>query len=92
MWEYEYSLETDVNRDDIWRKWVDIASWPTWNDGIVRIDVDGPFAVGTTFTMTPPDGEPIRMRLTEIDRGTVFTDEVDDGQTGSSGNGVQVGP
>jgi Polyketide cyclase / dehydrase and lipid transport len=81
MWEYEYSLETDVNRDDLWDEWADMASWPTWNAGIVCIDIDGPFTVGTTFTMTPPHGEPVRMRLSEIDPGTVFTDEMDDGQT-----------
>jgi len=25
-----------------------------WNDGIEKIQIDGPFAIGTTFQMTPP--------------------------------------
>ena len=85
MWEYEYSLETSADRGALWRHWADMAAWPQWNDGIETIDVDGPFAVGTTFTMTPPGisgsgaPEPIRMRLVEIEPGTSFTDEMDAG-------------
>jgi uncharacterized protein YndB with AHSA1/START domain len=56
-----------------------MASWPQWNDGIETIDVEGPFAVGTVFTMTPPGDEPIRMRLVEIEPGSSFTDEMDAG-------------
>ncbi len=79
MWEYEYSLETSADRGALWRHWADMAAWPQWNDGIETIDVDGPFAVGTTFTMTPPGDEPIRMQLVEIEPGTAFTDEMDAG-------------
>ena len=79
MWEYEYSLETSADRGALWRHWADMAAWPQWNNGIETIDVDGPFAVGTTFVMTPPGDEPIRMRLVEIEPGTSFTDEMDAG-------------
>ena len=56
-----------------------MATWPQWNAGIETIDVEGPFAVGTAFTMTPPEDEPIRMRLVEIKPGESFTDEMDAG-------------
>jgi len=79
MWEYEYSLETSADRGALWHHWADMAAWPQWNDGIETIDVDGPFAVGTTFIMTPPGDEPIRMRLVEIEPGSSFTDEMDAG-------------
>src|SRR6185437_10176062 len=94
MWEYEYSLETSADRRALWRHWADMAAWPQWNDGIETIDVDGPFVVGTTFTMTPPgtllapggttppsppENQSIRMRLVEIEPGTSFTGEMDAG-------------
>jgi Polyketide cyclase / dehydrase and lipid transport len=79
MWEYEYRLETSAAPDALWRHWADMASWPQWNDGIETIAVDGPFEVGTVFTMTPPGDEPIRMRLAEIKPGESFTDEMDAG-------------
>src|SRR6266567_6647308 len=76
MWEYEYSLETSATPETLWRHWADMPAWPQWNDGIETIDVEGPFEVGTTFTMTPPGDEPIRMRLVEIEPGESFTDEM----------------
>jgi uncharacterized protein YndB with AHSA1/START domain len=79
MWEYEYRLETSAAPEALWRHWADMASWPQWNDGIEALTADGPFAVGTVFTMTPPGDEPILMRLTEIKPGESFTDEMDAG-------------
>jgi len=79
MWEYERSTQTTAAPDAVWRLWSDIARWPQWNDGIEKIKIDGPFAAGTTFTMTPPGDEPIRMRLAEITPGELFTDEMDGG-------------
>jgi len=79
MWEYEYGIETTAAPDAVWRHWSDMAAWPQWNDGIEKIEIDGPFAVGTTFTMTLPGDEPIQMRLTEIVPGEQFTDEMDAG-------------
>jgi Polyketide cyclase / dehydrase and lipid transport len=79
VWEYEHAVETEASRDVLWRHWSDMASWPEWNAGIAKIEVDGPFAVGTAFTMVPPAGDPVRMRLTEIVPSESFTDEMDGG-------------
>jgi uncharacterized protein YndB with AHSA1/START domain len=79
MWEYEHSVETAAPADVVWCLWSDIAGWPRWNAGVEQITIDGPFAAGTTFTMTPPGDEPIRMRLTEVVPGQLFTDEMDAG-------------
>jgi len=79
MWEYEHSVETTASPQALWARWSDMAGWPHWNDGIERIEIDGPFAVGTTFTMTPPGDEPVRLRLVEIVPGQLFTDEMDGG-------------
>lgn len=79
MWEYEHSVETTAAPTAIWRHWSDIEAWPEWNEGIEKIEVDGPFAVGTRFTMTPPGDDPIEMRLVEITPGEQFIDEMDAG-------------
>jgi len=79
VWEYEYSVETTAAPEVLWRHWSDMAGWPQWNDGIETIDVEGPFEVGTAFTMMPPGEEPIRMRLVEIKPGESFTDQMDAG-------------
>lgn len=79
MWEYEHSIETTAAPDTVWRHWSDMAAWPQWNDGIEKIQIDGPFTAGTRFTMTPPGDEPIQLRLTQIVPGELFTDEMDAG-------------
>jgi uncharacterized protein YndB with AHSA1/START domain len=79
MWEYEYSVETAASPAAVWRHWSDMAAWPAWNAGIEKIEIDGQFEVGTTFTMTPPGDDSVTMRLTEIVPGELFTDEMDAG-------------
>jgi uncharacterized protein YndB with AHSA1/START domain len=79
VWEYEHAVEASVPAAAVWRRWSDVASWPEWNAGVAGIEVDGPFAVGTTFTMTPPDGEAVRLTLTEVVPGERFTDTLDAG-------------
>ena len=79
MWQYEHSIDTTADTDSVWREWSDVSAWPTWNAGIEKIEVDGPFAAGTTFRMTPPGEEPITLRLTEVSPGESFTDEMDGG-------------
>jgi uncharacterized protein YndB with AHSA1/START domain len=79
MWKYEHSVKTTAAPQALWRHWSDVASWPEWNHGIEKIEIDGPFAVGTTFTMTPPGDDPIKMSIVEIVQGEQFTDEMDAG-------------
>ncbi len=94
MWEYGHSVETQASAAAVWRHWSDMATWPTWNAGVETITVNGPFQVGTTFTMTPP-GDEMPMRLTEVVPGELFTDEMDAGdfvvrtehKLGPAGNG-----
>jgi uncharacterized protein YndB with AHSA1/START domain len=79
MWEYEHSIVASASPEAVWRRWSDVSGWPEWNAGIEAIEIDGPFAAGTWFTMTPPGEDPIRMRLTEVVPGESFTDEADGG-------------
>ena len=80
MWEYEHSVETTASPEAVWQHWSDMAAWPTWNAGIAALEINGPFEVGTTFTMTAPgDNDPVTMQLTEIVPGELFTDVMDAG-------------
>jgi uncharacterized protein YndB with AHSA1/START domain len=79
MWQREHEATTSATADAVWQRWSDMPQWPQWNDGIEKITVDGPFEVGTTFTMTPPGDDPIRLRLVEIVPGELFADEMDGG-------------
>lgn len=52
----------------------DVAGWPTWNQGIEHTVLEGPFATGTTFLMTPPGEQTLRSQLIDVRAPEGFTD------------------
>ena len=79
MWAVEHSVETSAKAEDVWRLWADVERWPDWNSGIERIELRGPFAVGSTILMTPPGDEPVELRISEATEPELFVDEADGG-------------
>jgi uncharacterized membrane protein len=79
MWAVEHSVATSATAEDVWRLWADVEGWPEWNAGVDRIELRGPFAVGSTILMTPPGDEPVELRITEAIEPELFVDEADGG-------------
>ena len=75
MWEYQHSIETAATPEAVWRLWADVDNWAVWNAEIEKIEIDGPFAVGSQITMTPPGDEPVLLRIAEAVEGELFVDE-----------------
>jgi uncharacterized protein YndB with AHSA1/START domain len=80
MWVTEHSVETTAAPEAIWREWSDVSRWPEWNGDIERIELDGPFAVGTRITMTPVGDEPVELRIAEAVEPELFVDEANLGE------------
>jgi hypothetical protein len=79
MWEAEHSVEADVTAAAIWEVWTDVEHWGEWNSDIAGIEIDGPFEVGSTITMTLGDGNAVMLRLAEVTPGEAFVDVADMG-------------
>ena len=75
VWRHEYAIETSATAEVIWRIFRDVPGWKNWNAGIEQIAIDGPFAVGTWFMMTPPGEEALRSQLTDVRENVCFVDE-----------------
>jgi hypothetical protein len=75
----EQSIETTASPGAIWRLWSDVASWPEWNADIEHIAISGPFATGSTITMTPEGQDPVQLRITDAAEPESFVDEADVG-------------
>lgn len=80
MWSREYSAEADVSPAAIWRAWADVEHWGDWNSDIESIEIDGPFAVGSTIAMTPRGAEPVALRIAEAEPEVLFVDEAEVGE------------
>ena len=59
MWTNEQSIETTASPEAIWRLWSDVAGWTEWNADIEHIEISGPFAAGSTISMTPVGQDPV---------------------------------
>lgn len=75
MWEYEHTVEAEAGPAQVWARYVDVATWPEWNPGMVQVTLDGPFATGTTATITREGQDPMPVTITEAVPGEGFTDE-----------------
>ncbi len=75
MWAHEASIETTAAPAAIWALFVDVNGWKRWNAGIERIEIHGPFASGTRFTMQPPGAEAFTSLLVDVRENEGFTDE-----------------
>ena len=74
-WHKEYSIETRASAEVLWSLFRDVSGWKHWNAGIESIELDGPFADGTWFTMKPPGQEALRSQLVEVRQNEGFVDE-----------------
>jgi Polyketide cyclase / dehydrase and lipid transport len=75
VWRTAFSAETAAAPDAIWSIFRDVPGWKNWNAGIAHIEIDGPFAAGTWFTMQPPGEAPLRCKLVEVRDNACFVDE-----------------
>src|SRR5437764_4252490 len=80
MWTTEHSVEAAGSLEAIWRVWADVPSWGEWNPDIERIELDGPFAAGSTIAMTPRGQEPVVLVIAEAAEPDRFVDEADLGE------------
>lgn len=74
-WRKDYHIEIGAKPEEIWAIFRDVPGWKDWNAGIERIDLEGPFANGTWFTMKPPGQEALRSRLVDVRENECFVDE-----------------
>jgi len=77
MWTNEQSIETVASPEAIWRLWSDVAGWSEWIADIEHIEISGPFAAGSTISMTPAGQDPVELRIAEAVEPDLFVDEAD---------------
>jgi hypothetical protein len=77
---YSHSLEADIAPEAIWSLYEDLETWPLWDADIVGVTREGPFATGTTGSLSFRGQEPLPYRLAEVQPLRSFTDEVPVGE------------
>jgi len=75
MWDFEHSVEAAVSRERVWALWTDIESWPDWNPGVVRAELDGPAAEGATGTVRASGGPASKLTVVAVEPERRFVTE-----------------
>ncbi len=77
VWTNEHTGATTASADQVFGLFQDVATWPQWNAGVERMEMDGPFIAGTTGTMMVPGQDPLAFRLVWVEDGHGFEDETE---------------
>jgi hypothetical protein len=72
VWSTEHNRETTASPASIWRLWSNVATWREWNADIERIEMSGPFAAGSTISMSPIAQDTVELRIAEASEPNVF--------------------
>lgn len=72
MGTYANTRQTRAAPEQVWRLWSDVSTWPAWNPDVLSIAIDGPFASGTTGTMTTKAGGKHAIELESVEAGRAF--------------------
>jgi uncharacterized protein YndB with AHSA1/START domain len=66
------SRQSGASPEVIWRVWSSPETWHEWNPNVQRMEMNGPFANGTTGIMHTPSGQHHRIELANIQSGRSF--------------------
>ena len=74
--QHSESITTTADPAAIWRLWSDPETWSVWDPSVVGIALDGPFAEGTSGTMTLAGPIDVPVQLTVVEDGARYVDEL----------------
>lgn len=66
MWSFEHTESTTATPEQIWAYYTDTDSAPSWDPLVAKIEINGPFAVGTTGTNTSSTGQKVKFIISEL--------------------------
>jgi uncharacterized protein YndB with AHSA1/START domain len=74
MWVQEYSGSSVVEPEKVFSVLSQPDRWPEWNAGVLRLEMDGPFAAGTHAVMVLPDETALPFTFTWVETNVGFED------------------
>ncbi len=75
MWQTEHTAYTHASPEDVWALWSDVTTWPTWDSGIQRANIEGRFAACASGTLKPTGGPQVTLTIIDAKPNHGFVDE-----------------
>jgi hypothetical protein len=76
VFEHSRTVTTSAAPEAVWALWADPSTWPSWDPSVVAVVLDGPFAQGTTGTMTLAGPFEVPVTLVVVEPGARYADEL----------------
>lgn len=73
MWHTEHTVFTTSEPEAIWRRWLDVAAWPEWDEALESASINGPLVVGSLCTIKHRAWGTQVLRVIEVQEGKSFT-------------------
>ncbi|MFP3465928.1 SRPBCC family protein [Leifsonia sp. SIMBA_070] len=74
MWTTEYTAGTNATASDVWSALRDLHSGTPLGPASDSFELHGPFAVGTTLTVTPQGQEAMTSEIVELEPERIYAD------------------
>jgi uncharacterized protein YndB with AHSA1/START domain len=72
MAEYGTSVISTAPAERVWTIWSDTSTWGEWNSNVSTMELQGPFASGSTAIMNTKAGQHHKMRIVDVQAGRSF--------------------
>lgn len=74
--EHSLTVTTTAAPAAVWALWRDPGTWPDWDPSVLGVTLDGPFAEGTTGTMTLAGPFDVPVLLAVVEEGRRYLDQL----------------
>lgn len=74
MWQHTYQHTTDASPEQLWATITDIEGWSSWDSEIESTKLNGPLALGSSFTLKPKGGPKVKLTVEKFSCPTRFAD------------------
>lgn len=74
MWVTEVTGHSSATPEQVYAVLAEPERWAEWNEGVLRVEMDGPFAAGTSAVMVLPDDTALPFTFAWVEEGKGFED------------------
>lgn len=75
MFEAEATALSTATPEALWVFYSDVSRWPSWDEALRAVKLDGPFEAGTHGVMEPQGQSSLAFKLTEVTPNVSFANE-----------------
>jgi len=73
MWKKEFTIETEVSKEQIWKIWSDVKNWNKWDKDVQSSELNGEFEKGTSGYLKPKKGPKSKFKIESLHYPFEFT-------------------